>query len=65
MSFNRYRDALKKILEIRARERSIRVSRSIDDSRRIGLLARLYFEDMYEVLVWKKEERVLRVKKKF
>ncbi len=57
-----YREALKRILELRNMEKSRKVSRSIEDSIKIGVLARVCFMEMYEVLVWGKEERILRVK---
>ncbi len=63
MSSNKYREALKKILEIRSREKGVRVSRSIEDSRRIGLLAQKCFEESYEVVVWGREKRIIKMKK--
>ncbi len=63
MSSTRYREALKKILEIRSGEKGVRVSRNIEDSIKIGLLARKCFEESYKVIVWEKKKRVIMIKK--
>ncbi len=59
---NVYREALKKILEFRARDRVRMSSRRLEDSIRIGHLARLLFNKTYEVVKWEGEERVLKMK---
>ena len=58
-----YREALKRILENRSKEKGIRVSRSIKDSHKIGLLARKCFEESYEVIVWEREKRIIKVRR--
>ncbi|OYT40181.1 MAG: hypothetical protein B6U89_02980 [Desulfurococcales archaeon ex4484_58] len=58
----RYREALKKILELRNREKGGKTRRSIEESVRIGLLAKKLFNKYYRVVKWEKEERVLEMK---
>ncbi|RLG89841.1 MAG: hypothetical protein DRO16_03315 [Thermoprotei archaeon] len=57
------RSAEKNIREIRSKEKGIRVSRSIKDSNKIGLLARKCFEESYEVIVWEREKRIIKVRR--
>ena len=54
---------MKRILENRSKEKGIRVSRSIKDSNKIGLLARKCFEESYEVIVWEREKRIIKVRR--
>ena len=46
-----------------SKEKGIRVSRSIKDSHKIGLLARKCFEESYEVIVWEREKRIIKVRR--
>ncbi len=61
---NVYREALKKIMEFRARDHSRKSSRRLEDSIRIGYLAKLLFNKTYEVVKWEREERVLKMRNK-
>jgi hypothetical protein len=56
------REALKKIIEVRSREKGGRSRRSIKDAVRIGELARIRFNLMFEVIEWSREKRVLRLR---
>ncbi len=57
-----YRETLKKIIELRAKEQSRTTSRSINDALKIAELARILFEKHFEVISWKREERILRMR---
>ncbi len=62
MSNDVYREALKKLIEVRSRDRVRRSSRRIEDSVKIGKLAKLLFNELFEVIRWDQEERVLKMK---
>ncbi len=57
-----YRETLKKIIELRAKEQSRTTRRSINDALKIAELARILFEKHFEVISWKREERILRMR---
>ncbi len=57
-----YRETLKKIIELRAKEQTRTTRRSINDTLKIAELARILFEKHFEVISWKREERILRMR---
>jgi hypothetical protein len=56
------RRALKKIIEVRSRERGGRSRRSIEEAVKIGELARIRFNLLFEVVEWDGKRRILRLK---
>jgi hypothetical protein len=61
-TMDRKREALKKIIELRSKERRRRSRRSIEDAVRLGELARLRFRMLFEVVEWGREKRVLKMR---
>ncbi|MET1160372.1 MAG: hypothetical protein ABWW65_05370 [Thermoprotei archaeon] len=56
------RRALKKIIEVRSKDKGSRSRRSISESIRIGELAKIRFSLMFEVIEWNKERRILKLR---
>ncbi len=55
------RKALKKLLELRSRDKTRKSKRTLEEAIRIGLIAKILFNEYYEVVSWGKE-RILRLR---